>query len=72
MQILTNANTFYGKYPHKFTFHTTDESGEVKQRDPKEVERENRLKEICLNCTRKKCSGSDKCFARERKKYDQD
>lgn len=37
-------------------------------KDPEKVARENREKEICLNCTQKKCFGSQKCFNEHRRK----
>lgn len=36
-------------------------------KNPEKVARENREKEICLNCTQKKCFGSQKCFNKHRR-----
>jgi hypothetical protein len=49
--------------------HTTDERGAmVHRRDPALIAQENAEKEICLNCTKKKCSGTRECFNKERLK----
>lgn len=61
------------KYANKqYIMHTTDERGAmVHRRDPALIAQENAEKEICLNCTKKKCSGTRECFNKEKlKKYD--
>lgn len=48
-----------------------DDSGEpARARDAKAIERENRMKQVCLNCTQPKCRGTKKCFEKEMLKYD--
>ena len=44
----------------------------VPEKKIEEVERENANKQVCLNCTKKRCSGTARCFKKERdKKNDQ-
>lgn len=64
------ATTNWKKYANKqYIVHTRDESGAVAPgRDPEEVARANREKDVCLNCTKKKCSGTYACFRKERNK----
>ncbi len=58
----------YEKYSHtKYDIHTVDETGKVVVKDAEEIERQNRNKEICLNCKKKKCTGTNLCFEKERK-----
>lgn len=62
-----------GKYANKrYEFHTAKDLGESVQKNPEEIERLNKKKDICLNCTKKKCTGTDRCFEKERNKHDQD
>lgn len=35
--------------------------------EPKDVKDKNEMKQICLNCTKKKCSGSYECFKKRQK-----
>ena len=58
------------KYNNKrLIVHTVDERGTAAQkRDPAIIERENAEKQICLNCTKAKCSGTRECFNKERNK----
>jgi hypothetical protein len=48
-----------------------DETGKAVRRNEAKIEQQNRECEICLNCTKKKCKGTAKCFEKERNKYDQ-
>jgi hypothetical protein len=41
---------------------------EVSHKDEKQIERRNKEREVCLNCTKKKCSGTYECFRKERNK----
>lgn len=41
-------------------------SDPIPERDPKEVERANKIKNVCLNCTKEKCKGGEYCFKKER------
>lgn len=68
------TQTNWTKYINKnYLVHTRDESGKpAPERDPEEVARENREKEVCLNCTKKKCTGTYNCFRKERNKNDKD
>lgn len=56
------------KYNNKWDMHTIDETGKAIRKDAEKIERQNKTKEICLTCTKKKCRGTDKCFAKERSK----
>jgi hypothetical protein len=47
-----------------------DETGKSVWKDEAKIEQQNREREICLNCTKKKCKGTAKCFEKERDKYD--
>lgn len=48
-----------------------EERGRVRIRNAARIEKENRDKDICLHCTKPTCSGSDKCFRKERnRKHD--
>lgn len=58
----------FTKYDNKWTLHTIDESGKVAEKDAKEIEEQNKIKDVCLNCTKTKCRGTDRCFERERNK----
>ena len=63
MKVQTNL----GKYVNtRFDMHVSDGSRKAIQKDEEYVERQNRMKEVCLNCTKKKCSGTDRCFKNER------
>ena len=33
-----------------------------------EIEQRNKVKDVCLNCKRKKCTGTKLCYEKERKK----
>lgn len=69
MSVMINVGISNEKYLNKCEFHTRDESGiAAEERDPKEIERENKIKEVCLNCTKAKCRGTRKCFEKERDK----
>lgn len=58
------------KYLNKRELRTIDESGEAVIRDEKEIEAQNKIKEVCLRCTKKKCTGSEECFEKERTRND--
>ena len=49
---------------------TMDTGGSVPVpvKTPEEVEKENRIKDVCLNCKKKVCKGSQRCFEKERNK----
>ena len=48
---------------------TVDGGGEpVPCKTPEEVEKANRIKNVCLNCKKKVCKGSERCFEKERNK----
>ena len=64
------TRTNFTKYDHKWALHTTDESGKAAEKDEKKIEAQNKIKDVCLNCTKKKCRGSDECFKKERNKHD--
>ena len=69
MIVKINAQTNDQKYAHRFYIRTTDESGmPTSEKDLEEIERENANKEVCLNCTKKRCKGSEECFKKERNK----
>lgn len=42
--------------------------GEVRTKSPAQVEHENEIKNVCLNCTKETCSGTDECYRAERDK----
>jgi hypothetical protein len=64
------VNTNWQKYVNKFSFISISGKGDhAPEKDPAQIERENKIKEICLNCTKEKCTGGRSCFERERKKY---
>lgn len=62
------TQTNFWKYPHKINMYIVDESGEAAMINKEEIERQNRIKDVCLNCNKKKCYGTDKCFNKERNK----
>lgn len=35
---------------------------------PKVIERMNRDRDVCLNCTKENCDGSDECFREQKKR----
>jgi hypothetical protein len=47
-----------------------DHSGKTVNRNEEKIEQQNREREICLNCTKKKCRGTRNCFEKERNKHD--
>lgn len=64
--ILTNCKKYANK---QYIVHTVDQSGSMsRRRDPDLIAQENAEKQICLNCTKKKCSGTRECFNKERNK----
>lgn len=64
-----NVNINMDKYDFKnYNRHTIDESGKVALKDEREIELINKEKEVCLNCTKKKCKGHRSCFEKERNK----
>ena len=65
---IMKTRTNYVKYDNRLTICTADESGKIIQKDEKKVEQQNKIKEVCLKCTKKKCRGSDKCFEKEKDK----
>ena len=36
------------------------------EKNPEKVEQQNKIKQVCLNCTKKKCRGTKECFMREK------
>ena len=60
----------FTKYGNKWNLHTIDESGKIAERDEKEIEAQNKIKDVCLNCTKKKCRDTKLCFEKERNKND--
>lgn len=65
----TNLNKHYrrnGGYGALIKMDTGE--GEVKVKSPARVEKENEIKNVCLNCKKKRCTGSDECFRAERDK----
>lgn len=47
---------------------SADSNDPAPERDAEEIKRENAIKDICLNCTKEKCKGTEKCFLKERDK----
>lgn len=60
-----NVKTNFRKYTYKTGMHISDR-GEPVHKNKEEIERQNKIKEVCLNCTKKKCKGSDKCFEKRK------
>lgn len=66
MRVQTNLSKYVNK---RFDLHTAKASGEIDQRySAEEIEERNEIKDVCLNCKKKKCSGTDKCFKKEKEK----
>ncbi len=62
--IQTNCKKYANK---QYIMHTTDERGTmVQRRNPALIAQGNAEKEICLNCTKKKCSGSYEWFKKRK------
>ena len=56
------------KYANKrYNIHTVTDPGKAEQKDEKEIEKRNKNKDVCLECIKKKCSGTEKCFEKERR-----
>lgn len=68
-QVRTNL----GKYRNLgvFNLHVADETRKGSYK-PKTTGRHLENIEVCLNCTKEKCNGTQRCFNSERKKHDQD
>ena len=63
------VNTNWQKCYNKLGGLRMAEQGDpLPEKDPVKVAKENKIKEVCLNCKKKKCSGGRSCFERERKK----
>ena len=61
----------YSKYVNGMqSLRKTKQTGVPVKNDEERIEQQNREKEICLNCTKKKCRGTKKCFEKERNKND--
>lgn len=60
----------YEKHPNKrYNLHTVNETGKAaKPVSSKRYKKKCDDADVCLNCTREKCSGSDECFRKEMKK----
>ena len=43
---------------------------ESAQKNADKIERKNKMRQVCLNCTKEKCNGGRSCFLKERQKYD--
>lgn len=67
MKVKTNPSK-YGN--GLYALHKVDETGRVAQKDEERIRQANEEKEICLNCTKKKCMGTKRCFDKERNKHD--
>lgn len=69
MRTLTNRIKYANK---RDTFHTVDDSvGKAKLNDKRKLESE--MVEVCLNCKKKKCTGTRLCYEKElEKRNDQD
>lgn len=67
------VRTNLGKYRNlgAFNLHTANETGKGRYK-PKTTGKALENIEVCLNCTKAKCNGSQRCFNDERKKHDQD
>lgn len=64
-RLAMNVKTNFRKYTYKTGLHVAD-NGEAVHKNEKEVERQNKIKEVCLNCTKEKCSGSRECFEKRK------
>lgn len=61
------AQTSFEKRHHMVFGRALDDIGEpLPVQDPEKVKKENAIKDVCLNCTKEKCKGSEKCFMKER------
>lgn len=50
-------------------FHTVNETGKAAVvKNAEKIEKKNRDIQICLGCKKKKCTGTNLCFEKERKK----
>lgn len=47
-----------------------DPESAKKKADEDEIERKNKMRQVCLNCTKEKCNGGRTCFLKEKQKYD--
>lgn len=66
---ITAQTDMYDPHNMAMFLRILDDSGESAHvRNPKAVEEENRNKNVCLNCTKKRCTGSALCFRKERDK----
>lgn len=44
----------------------------IPDKNPKEVARRNAIRDVCLNCTKEKCSGAEACYLREKRRRKND
>lgn len=59
----------YTKYANKEYIHHVVDPGEREQPyDPEQIEHLNKIKDVCLNCKKKKCTGTKLCYEKEREK----
>ena len=64
---MKKVNTNWSKYRNTIGWNTAKQTGELApERDPEKVEQANKVKEVCLNCKKKKCTGDWKCYRKER------
>lgn len=70
MRVNTNVSKYVNR---RYVINAVKSQGDIEQKyDAEEIERRNKIKDVCLNCTKAKCNGSQRCFNSERKKHDQD
>lgn len=73
MQINITAQTFSGKYTSGLVLHTASPDDKaVPDQNPKEVDRRNAIRDVCLNCTKEKCTGAEACYLREKRRRKND
>lgn len=67
---MEDERNYYRERKNRINYlHPVNETGKAaREKNPEKVARENRNKEICLNCTKRKCSGTAECFRAERDK----
>jgi hypothetical protein len=44
----------------------------IPDKNPKEVDRRNAIRDVCLNCTKEKCTGAEACYLREKRRRKND
>ncbi len=73
MQINITAQTFTGKYTHGLVIHTASQADKaVPDQNPKEVARRNAIRDVCLNCTKERCTGAEECYRAEKRRRQND